>query len=82
MHATDRTKFPTLHNPTGAREARSAPSTLDGWTKSNSRASGPETEAEYRDRVAASRRGGVVFLAGVFGLWLAWIVGRAVWFAL
>jgi hypothetical protein len=57
------------------------PSTLDDYCNRNQQA-GPHTEAEHAERVAASRRGAVLFLAVFFGLWLAWIVGRALWFAL
>jgi hypothetical protein len=59
---------------------------LSDWTQanSNSRASTTDahTEAERSERVAASRRGAVLFL-GCFLLALTlWQVGRALWFAL
>ena len=75
--------MPPVHATTPRKnpEVCLSPSTLDEWAKRNEQA-GPHTEAEYVERIAASRRGGVLFIAVFFGLWLAWIVGRAVWFAL
>ena len=74
--STKRTPGPADHSKNGVATAVSATSARGSVSDSNVRASGPHTEAEYAERVAASRRLGLVMglvIVAIFSIvqWVA-----------